>query len=423
MEKTQIEVQKYGGTSVGDLGKITKVAQHIAECLSDASGTKKKIVAVVSAMGKITDKLIAQAKELTTEPNLRELDQLLHIGEIQTAALLAMKLLDLGVKARSFTASQIGLKTSDRYGNAAIWGLRDKGLMFRLLERFDVLVITGFQGIAPGETAEITTVGRGGSDAIAVALAVELEAACAIYTDVDGIYAVDPRVVNDAKRFKVITPNQMIRMYKAGAGVMMGRSVEIARRFNKPVKVKLSPSFGVSDGGTEIKSSAADGIEYSEYVELAGLGIEKETGIVKITGLPDTPGTAHELFRELNVNILEIIQPPTEPGDLAAVAIILKKPDMAKVAEKLEKIRAKNERFSSIAIYCYENLVALTLVDPAMIDNMGYMRRILEVLAKISINVESIFSAEDKLGVVVREEVYKKAAQALAAEFGLIDEA
>lgn len=422
MEKTQIEVQKYGGTSVGDLGKITKVAQHIAEYLSDASGFKKKIIMVVSAMGKITDKLIAQAKELVLAPNLRELDQLLQIGETQSAALLAMKLLDLGVKARSFTATQIGLKTSGCYGNAAILGLRDKGLMFRLLERFDVLVVTGFQGIAPGETAEITTVGRGGSDAIAVALAVELEAACTIYTDVDGIYAVDPRIVSNARKFRIITPNQMIKMYKAGVSVMMGRSVEIAQRFNKPVKVKLSPSFGLSDGGTEIKSSAADGIEYSEYVELAGLGIEKETGIINITGLPDAPGTAYELFRELDVNILEIIQPPTEPGDLAAVAMILKKPDLAKVAEKLDKIRAKNEHFSSITIYCYENLVALTLVDPAMINNMGYMRRILETLAKISINVESIFSAEDKLGVVVKEEVYKKAAQALAVEFGLTNE-
>lgn len=418
MQISQIEVQKYGGTSVGDFEKISKIAQHIKKSLNNAVEVKK-IVAVVSAMNKNTDKLIAQARELAAEPDSRELDQLMHIGEIQTAALLATKLLDMGVKARSFTASQIGLKTSNRYGNAAIFGLRDKGLVFRLLERFDVLVITGFQGIAPGETIEITTVGRGGSDAIAVALAIELEAACVIYTDVDGVYAVDPRVVENARRFKIITPNQMIKMYKAGAGVMMGRSVEIAQRFNKPVRVKLSPSFGVSDGGTEIKNSAIEGIEYSEYVEFAGLGIKKETGIIKIAGLPDVPGTASKLFKGLEVNIMEIIQPPTEPGELASVAIILRRQDMAKVVEKLNKIRLRDECFSTMAIYCYEDLVTLTLVDLAMIDSMGYIRKMLAVLAEKSINVESIFSAEDKLGVVVREEVCKKAAQVLATEFGL----
>lgn len=421
MQNSQIEVQKYGGTSVGDLEKISKVAQHIKECLINVAEVNK-IVAVVSAMNKNTDKLVAQARELAAEPDSRELDQLMQIGETQTAALLAMKLLDLGVQARSFTASQIGLKTSNRYGNAAILGLRDKGLAFRLLARFDVLVITGFQGIASGETAEITTVGRGGSDAIAVALAIELEAACVIYTDVDGVYAVDPRVVENARRFNIITPNQMIKMYTAGAGVMMGRSIEIAQKFNKLVKVKLSPSFGISDGGTEIKNSAIEGIESSEYVEFAGLGIKKETGIIKIAGLPDIPGTASKLFKGFEVNILEIIQTPTEPGDLAAVAIILERRDMAKAIEKLEKIRINNELFSSIAIYCYNDLVTLTLVDPAMVDTMGYMGRMLTALAEKSINVESIFSAEDKLGAVVKEEVCKKATQALAMEFGLTNE-
>lgn len=422
MQRSQIEVevQKYGGTSVGSFERIGKVAEHIKKCLTGATG-EKKIVVVVSAMDKTTDELIAQAKELVPNSDSRELDQLLSTGEIQSAAFLAMKLLSLGVKARSFTAWQIGLETNKRYGNAAILGLKDKDLMILLLEQFDVLVITGFQGVATGEVTEITTVGRGGSDAIAVALAAELRADyCCIYTDVDGIYAVDPRVVENARRFKVITPAQMIGMYKAGAEVMMGRSIEIADRFNIPLTVKLSPSFGVSDGGTVIKNPAANGIESVEYVECAGLGIKKETGIIKIAGLADSPGMACKIFKEIDVNVIEIIQPPTEPGELASVAIILRRQDMAKVVEKLNNVRAGDERFSTMTIYCHEDLVNLTLVDLAMIDSMGYIRKMLAVLAEESINIEAIFSAESRLGVVVREKVYKKAAQVLAEKFGLI---
>ncbi len=420
-----IEVQKYGGTSVGDLEKIAKVAKHLKGCLpetTDASELKKKIVVVVSAMDKTTNFLIAQARELTAEPNLRELDQLLQIGETQSAALLAMKLIELGVKAKSFTALQIGLQTSDRYGNAAILGLRDKGLIFRLLEQLDVVVVTGFQGIVPGEIAEITTVGRGGSDAIAVALAVELDAACTIYTDVDGVYAVDPRVVGNAKRFKIITPNQMIKMFKAGAGVMMGRSVEIAQRFNKPIQVKLSPSFGLSDGGTEIKNSPANGVEYPEYRELIGLGIKK-IGTVTIYGLPNVPGIAYRLLRGVEANILELIQPlARSQEDAATLTILLQREDVATVADKMDKAIIKDKHFSSMTIYRHEDLMSLTLVDPIMVDSSGYIEKMLSTLARKTINIESIFSAEDKLGVVVKEDVHKKAAQALAIEFELINE-
>lgn len=418
MKKAQIEVQKYGGTSVGNFERISQVAQHIKECLTNPTGAKK-IVVVVSAMDKTTDELIAQAKELVLEPDPRELDQLLQTGETKSAAFLAMKLVSLGIKAKSLTASQIGLETNNRYGNAAILGLRNKKLVFRLLKQFDVLVITGFQGIAPGEIDEITTVGRGGSDTIAVALAVELKAKCTIYTDVDGVHTADPRKVKRAKKFKIITPDQMLMMYEVGAKVMAGRSVKIAKKFGIPVTVKLSPSFGESDGGTLITNFPAHNIESLEDDEFVGLGI-KDIGIIKIAGLTNTPDATAKLFREFDVNILEIIKHPTKPGDLTTITIILERQNIASMVKRLEKIKAEDEIFSNITIYSCRNLVALTLIDLAMVDNIGYMRRILDTLAKIKINNEAIFSAGERLGVVVDERFDIEAAQALAAEFELI---
>lgn len=408
-------IQKYGGTSVGDLEKITTVAKHIEKCLGDGKGSKK-IIAVVSAMGKQTDVLIEQANKLAKKPNERELDQLLSIGEIQSAALLAIKLNELGIKARSFTGWQIGLETDQAYGNASILGLKNKNTVNKLLKEFDALVVTGFQGLIRGQL-ELVTVGRGGSDAIAVALAVELNATCEIYTDVDGVYAVDPRVVKNAKKFKIITPDQMINMYHAGAGVMMGRSVEIAQRFGKPIKVMLSPSFGESDGGTTIKTPSSGNIESPIYSELIGIGIRK-VGIVNITDIPNMPGTANELFKSIEVNVEEVVQPLTLPEKLATITIMLKRENVSIVAISLEKLQ-QNDKMSGVKIFQYPDLVSLTLIDPNMTDTPRYSQRITYALSKQGINIETIFSAGDKIGVVVKEAVYQNAAQILSEEFGL----
>ena len=414
----KILVQKYGGTSVGDLNKIAQIAQYIANCIKN--NPNRKIIAVVSAMNKTTNELIAKARELTPNPDLRELDQLLQIGEIETAALLAMKLQEHGIIAESLTAAQIGLTTDQRFGNATILGVRRQNIL-SLLKSQEVLVVTGFQGIAlnQNKTMQITTVGRGGSDAVAVALAAELKADCTIFTDVDGVYAVDPRVVPNALKFKVITPVQMIKMYQAGAGVMMGRSVEIGAKYNVPILVQLSPSFGQSDGGTIIKNPSYKKIESSPYAESAGLGI-KPIGMIIINNVPNQPGMALKIFQALEkINLEEIMQIPPPIDIPASIGIIVKQQDMEKAIAEIKKIAHGGSILLEGDVNCYNDLFSLTLVDPTMINSTGYLLKMTKALSDQKINIESIFSAQDKLGVVVKENCYKEAAQALAIEFGL----
>jgi aspartate kinase len=414
-----IVVQKYGGSSLADYNKIRMVADHIAKRVNSKKGTYEsfRMIIVVSAMDNETDRLIEMPRNLMLiEKNKRELDQLISTGEVVSAALLAMKLIDSNIRAISLTAWQIDLMTDDRHGNAAIKGLRDKDIIQNYLKENDVLVITGFQGLNE-KTNAITTVGRGGSDAIAVALAVELGVlACEIYTDVDGIYAVDPRVVSGAKKFKQITPTQIIRMADAGAGVMMARSVEIAERFNQPVNVLLSPSFGASDGGTLIQKRENGAIEGSEYSEFPGLSIEPAS-VIKIADLPNVPGVALMLLSSLDMNIIDVVQPLGHVS--ASIDILLKKNDADAAFRALKEV---NQRETKWTIFKLEdNFIVLTLIDPNMVNTPQVIARMAKSLAEKNINIEMILTNKGNASLVVLEKDIVTAATAIAKEFGLAE--
>ena len=410
----KIVVQKYGGSSVGDLKKIALVALHVKNSLVGG----KKIIVVASAMGKTTNHLISQARQLAKKPDTREMDQLLSVGETQSVAFLTIKLIDLGVKAKSLTAKQIGLLTSNSHENARILGLESNELVRDYLEEFDVLVVTGFQGTIQG-TDEITTVGRGGSDAIAVALAVEMEAEiCEIYTDVDGVFFTNPNIVQGAKKFKTITPGTMMKMFKAGAKVMMGRSVQIGQDFDMPIRVMLSPSFGKTDGGTLITRQTRTDIESTNAENFASLGI-REVAAVTISNIPNKPGMAAEIFSAIKTNVIEAVQPLVDSN--AFITIYLEAEHVDTVVKDLQSLQSSNSELHDIAITGFHDLVALTLIDEQMIDGPGYARAMLRCLSACGINIYSIYTAEENLGVIIKKEFLQAAAEAIAKEFCLIE--
>ncbi|MDO8260501.1 MAG: aspartate kinase, partial [Candidatus Magasanikbacteria bacterium] len=243
--KNNLVVMKFGGTSVATPERIKKVANHIKKRKENG----ENIIVVVSAMGKETDRLVSLINEITPNPNLREYDQILQTGEIISAGLLAIALEEIGIPAISLSAMQVGIESNREHGNAKIKRIRKKDYLQKTARK-QVVIIPGFQGVIEG-SLEISTLGRGGSDASAVAIAAAIKAdICEIYTDVDGVYTIDPRLVPNATRFEEISFMQMIAMAAAGAGVLMDRSVEIAQAHNISIKVLLSPSFGNSTGGT-----------------------------------------------------------------------------------------------------------------------------------------------------------------------------
>lgn len=407
MKKIRLTVQKYGGTSVADTNKIEKVASHIAACFKNGTG----VVAIVSAMGHETDRLISLINKISGDPNLREYDQVLQTGETVTAGLLTIALQKLGVPAISCTAFQMGLMTTSEHSSAKIVKIRDKKRLQKMISSH-VLIFAGFQGLSE-KNGDITTLGRGGSDATAVAIAAALKAdMCEIYTDVDGVYAIDPRIVKNARRFGKISFDQMIRMAAAGAGVLMERCVRIARAHNVPLKVLLSPSIGNSDGGTVV-SSAGNPTNIEETLDLTGLAICENIGIVRVNNIRNVPGSARKLFEKTaDINIIDVIQ---GVGKKTATMTILASANDTRTIEK---------RFSEIPEIKIEHqdaLVSLTLVDSQM-DNMpGYFFRIARALHEKKVNIEAIGSSGKGIMIAVKIDSLHKSAQALAEEFGLVE--
>jgi len=405
--KNNLVVMKFGGTSVATAEKIKVVAEHIKSRKEKGD----KVIVVVSAMGKETDRLIAMINEIDPNPNLREYDHILQTGEIITASLLACALIAINVPAISLSAPQLGIECNNQHGNAKIKKIRKKDFL-RLAAKNQVVIIPGFQGVIE-DSLEIATLGRGGSDASAVAIAEAVKAdVCEIYTDVDGVYTIDPRLVPNATRFEKISFMQMIAMAAAGAGVLMDRSVKIAQAHNITIKVLLSPSFGTSTGGT-IVSARGYGKNIEESIFLTGISIKKGVALINISNIPNEPNQAANIFKKINgINILDATQGKAE--EKASISILLEGKYLEETVKRLNSL-------PEINVFSTNGLVSLSLIDPAMKYNSGYFFKITKALGEAGINIDLLSSGETSIVVTVHENDLAGAANVLAREFELIN--
>ena len=398
-------VQKYGGTSVGDVDRIHNVAGMIEV-------TKKAghdVVVVVSAMSGETDRLIGLAAEVTPHPDEREMDMLLSTGERVTIALLAMALRRRGLNARSFTGRQVGIITDSAHTKARIARVTADRIREAIKDGI-IPVVAGFQGI--NEQSDVTTLGRGGSDLTAVALAAALKAdRCVIYTDVDGVYTADPNIVPAARRLDRISYEEMLELASLGAKVLQSRSVESAAKFGVPVEVKSSFKEGQ---GTLVMKEDAD----MERVAVSGVTGDRNQAKLTIVGVPDRPGIAARLFgpvAEAHINVDMIIQNVSQ-ASLTDISFTVPRADLSKAVTIVQDI-AKDIEARSVAIT--EAIAKVSLVGVGMRSHSGVASRMFEVLAREGINIMMISTSEIKISCVIDEKYLELAMRALHAAFGL----
>ncbi|MBI5221467.1 MAG: aspartate kinase [Candidatus Magasanikbacteria bacterium] len=411
MENKELVVQKYGGSSVATPEKIGKVAEYICE-----TAKEKKVVVVVSAMGDETDRLIKLANEVYGgPPPIDELyNKLLATGEEQSAPLLAMAIRRLGTTATSLTGWQIQLEADSK---GRVKRVRKINTVNELLDQNDVVVVAGFQGIIEG-TDKIATLGRGGSDLTAVVLAAALRLYyCEIFTDVDGVYTVDPQLVPEAKRFSRIAYDQMIQLSEAGVGKPQGRSVALAHNLGVKIKVLLSPSFGRTTSGTLICSdSNLEEMENSWYQP--GIAIKKKVKEITIVDVPNKSGVAVKVIEAIaGINIEDGLQPPG--GEKTDMFFFYKTEDVPRVLSRLRGIK-EPELVGKIKIPDPRNVVELTLIYPLMGDEPDYLYRVFKAMARVGVNIETFSTSGTTIMVTVKEENLEKAARALAEEFELL---
>lgn len=410
MVDKEIVVQKYGGSSVATPEKIRIVAEYIK-----MTAKNKRVVVVVSAMGKETDRLIQMAKEIYDgDPPRQELDKLLVTGEQQSAPLLAMALMRLGVDAVSLTGREIMLE-ADTIGRVKrISGANE---IKTFLDQDNVVIVAGFQGIEKS-TGRIVTLGRGGSDITAIVVASSLgENYCEIYTDVDGVYTIDPRVIPQAKRFNRIPYDQMIQLSGAGAGVMMDRSVILAQNLGVKIRVLLSPSFGQTTKGTLIYSGST--LEEMEGLEFqAGLAIQKER-LIKISDVPNRPGVACTILGLLSdINIIDAAQVSGE--EKTDISLLCLPEDSSLILSKLHESTELEEFRNGIKISEALEVAGLTLVHPLMKEETGYLHRVSKAIADKGVNIEMFSSSGITILAIVKEEYLQETARSLGEEFKLI---
>jgi aspartate kinase len=397
-------VHKYGGTSVADADRIRNVAKRIVDSHNSGNG----VVAVVSAMGRRTDELLGLAAEVSDQSHPREMDMLLTAGERVTMALVAMAIEDLGVAATSFTGSQAGILTTGRHGQAEIVEIRAD----RVREGLDegkVVIVAGFQGVDP-DSKDVTTLGRGGSDATAVALAAALSAdRCEIYTDVDGVYTADPRVVPAAKKLSELTFEEMLELASAGAGVLMPRSVEFGRRFSIPIHVRSSFHDGE---GTWVKE------ETMEQAVVRGIAHDDSEAKVTVYRVPDTPGVAASVFEPLaaaGVNVDMIVQNVSHDGstDISFTVPL----SMLDVAER--EARSIAEVVSAGGVSVDRSIAKVTVVGIGMKTESGIASRMFRILADHDINIQMISTSPIRISCVVAGDRVSEAVTALHTGLGL----
>ena len=404
-------VQKFGGSSVADAEGMKRVAARIV-------ATKKagnQVVVVVSAMGDTTDELIDLANQVSPIPSGRELDMLLTAGERISMALLAMAINNLGFEALSFTGSQAGVITDSAHGKARIIDVTP-GRIREAIDSGSIAIVAGFQGISQ-DTNDITTLGRGGSDTTAVALAAALEAdVCEIYTDVDGIFSADPRTVPAARKLTTVTYEEMLELAAAGAKVLHLRCVEYARRYNLPIHVRSS--FSPLEGTWVVENHPEGGI--MEQAIIAGVAHDKSEAKVTIVGVPDRTGVAARIFQALadnDLNIDMIVQNVSAAATgLTDISFTLPKADGAEATTVLKKIQGE-VGFASIQYG--DTIGKLSLVGAGMRSHPGVTATFFAAMAEAGVNIEMISTSEIRISIIVRDADLDRAAKAAHTAFGL----
>ena len=408
-------VQKYGGSSVADAAGMKRVAARIVA--SKRAG--HDVVVVVSAMGDTTDELIDLAKQITPMPTGRELDMLLTSGERISMALLAMAIGNLGAEARSFTGSQAGVITDSVHGRARIIDVTP-GRIVDALKEGAIAIVAGFQGISQ-DTKDVTTLGRGGSDTTAVALAAALEAdVCEIYTDVDGVFSADPRIVPSARKLKSITYDEMLEMAARGAKVLHLRCVEYARRFDLPIHVRSSFS---SNEGTWVVKDRPEGDSDMEQAIISGIAHDRSEAKVTIVGVPDRTGVAARIFQaiaDVDINIDMIVQNVSAAATgLTDISFTLPKSEGQNAIAVLQRIQGE-VGFASIQ---YDDQVGkISLIGAGMRSHPGVTATFFAAMADAGVNIEMIATSEIRISIVCREGDLDKAVLSAHTAFGLDDD-
>ena len=403
-------VQKFGGSSVADAESIKRVAKRIVETRKAGND----VVVAVSAMGDTTDELIDLAHEVTPMPDPREMDMLLTTGERISMALLAMAIKSMGVDARSYTGSQAGMITDARHGSARIVDVTPTRLR-EALDEGAIVIVAGFQGFNR-DTKDITTLGRGGSDTTAVALAAALGAdVCEIYTDVDGIFTADPRIVPNARRLDTVSFEEMLEMAACGAKVLMLRCVEYARRYNVPIHVRSS----YTDRPGTIVTGSIEDIQMEDAI-LTGVAHDRSEAKVTVVGLPDVPGYAAKVFRavaEADVNIDMVLQNISKIEDGKTDITFTCSRDSGPGA--VEKLSTLKEEIGFTSVLYDDHIGKVSLVGAGMRSHPGVTATFCEALAEVGVNIELISTSEIRISVLVKDTELDKAVSALHEAFGL----
>lgn len=398
-------VQKYGGTSVGNPERIKNVARRVLA--TQQAGNQ--VVVVVSAMSGVTDSLIKLAREVHDMPNEREMDMLLATGEQTTIALLAMALHALGAKATSLTGAQAGIVTDRVHTKAKIANITPKRV-HELLNDGNVVIVAGFQGETPDK--QITTLGRGGSDLSAIAIAAALKAdICQIYTDVDGVYTADPRIVKNAQKIPEISYDEMLEMAALGSKVMQARSVEFAKKFK--VVFEVRSSFN-DNPGTIVKEETRN----MEDMVIRGVAVDKKQAKVTVAHVPDKPGMASRIFRavaDANINVDVIVQNVSEKGS-TDITFTVGTDDLKKSLVALEKV-AKEVGASGVT--AQDGIAKVSIIGVGMRSHPGVAAEMFESLAANHINIGMISTSEIKISVVIDLKDADKADNVLHEKFGL----
>jgi aspartate kinase len=405
-------VQKYGGSSVADAEGIKRVARRIV----DTNKAGHQVVVVVSAMGDTTDELIDLAEQVSPIPSGREFDMLLTAGERISMALLAMAIKNLGHEAQSFTGSQAGVITDSVHNKARIIDVTP-GRIRTALDEGNIAIVAGFQGVSQ-DKKDITTLGRGGSDTTAVALAAALDAeVCEIYTDVDGVFTADPRVVRKARKMDWIAFEDMLELASSGSKVLLHRCVEYARRYNIPIHVRSSFS-GLP--GTWVSNEPPQGVKPMEQAIISGVSHDTSEAKITVVGVPDKPGEAATIFRTIadaEINIDMVVQNVSAAATaLTDISFTLPKAEGHKAMEALSKAQSVIG-FDSLR---YDDQIAkISLVGAGMKTNPGVTATFFEALSNAGVNIELISTSEIRISVVTRIDDVKPAVQAVHSAFGL----
>ena len=400
-------VKKFGGTSVADKDRIFNVAKR---CIRDYE-SGNDVVVVLSAMGKYTDELIAKAKDINPNPPKREMDMLFTIGEQMSVSLMAMAMAQLGVRAVSLNAFQVPMRTTSAYGNARLKKI-DTERIRRELDDRKIVIVTGFQGV--NKYDDYTTLGRGGSDTTAVALAAVLHAdACEIYTDVDGVYTADPRLVPTARKLESISYDEMLDLAALGAGVLHSRSVELAKKYG--VQLVVRSSLNESEG-TIVKGVG----KKMERMLISGVALDREADRISVIGIADVPGSAFKLFHTLaknNINVDIIIQSVGRDGT-KDISFTVSHNNLNEAVELLNSCKDQLG-FDHIEYNC--DVVKLSVVGSGMMSHPGVAAKMFECLYNENININMIATSEIRITVLIPEKDALRAMNAVHDAFGLAE--